>query len=210
MKDLENNETTTEKTDSMIVQEEPEHCPVCYEEIEEANRHKLSTCDHSLCVSCFANVARFSSLCPVCRKPFAVVRGNQPENARMRFIIEDQLQLPGFEGYGTILIHYKIPSGIQTEQHPKPGQPFFGTSRNAYLPNNVEGQKALRLLQKAFDARLIFTVGRSITTGMDDVVTWNDVHHKTRIEGGPVGYGYPDSTYIARLIEDLAAKGITE
>lgn len=93
--------------------------------------------------------------------------------------------------HACIVVYYiRILSTMLQERHPKPGQPFQGTSRHAYLPNNLEGQKALKLLKKAFDARLTFTVGRSITTGQEDVVTWNDVHHKTRVDGGPERYLY--------------------
>ena len=69
-------------------------------------------------------------------------------------------------------------------EHPNPGQPYHGTHRTAYLPNNAEGQKVLRLLRKAWDARVIFTVGTSVTTGMPDSAIWNGIHHKTSIHGG--------------------------
>lgn len=73
-------------------------------------------------------------------------------------------------------------------EHPKPGQSYYGTSRTAYLPNNAEGQKVLRLLREAFNRRLVFTIGQSRTTGCDDVVTWNDIHHKTYTHGGQEKY----------------------
>ena len=47
--------------------------------------------------------------------------------------------------------------------------------------------KVLRLLKEAFDARLTFTVGRSVTSGQDNIVTWNDIHHKTNMTGGAQG-----------------------
>lgn len=47
----------------------------------------------------------------------------------------------------------------------------------------------LQLLQKAFDQKLIFTVGQSRTTSMENQVTWNDIHHKTSMDAGPAGYG---------------------
>ena len=31
----------------------------------------------------------------------------------------------------------------------------------------------------------VFTVGKSVTSGQENVVTWNDIHHKTSIYGGP-------------------------
>ena len=43
----------------------------------------------------------------------------------------------------------------------------------------------LQLLKKAFNGRLMFTIGESRTTGMQGVITWNDVHMKTSIDGGP-------------------------
>ena len=82
------------------------------------------------------------------------------------------------------MIVYSIPGGIQAKEHPNPGQRYSGTSRTAYLPNSPEGQEVLRLLQKAFDARLVFTVGTSVTSGQRNVVTWNDIHHKTNTHGG--------------------------
>lgn len=185
-------------------------CPICYEELHKKKMKKLSSCDHSFCEECLLNVTRTSSLCPVCRKPFCTVMGNQPSNGNMTIFKDPNLCLPGYPNCGSIIIHYYIPSGLQTDAHPKPGKPFHGTSRQAFLPDSSEGNKALRLLTKAFEARLIFTVGRSITTGMDDVVTWNDIHHKTSIHGGPEQYGYPDETYLKRLIDDLAAKGILD
>ena len=51
-----------------------------------------------------------------------------------------------------------------------------------------EGWEVLELLKRAFDARLLFTVGRSVTTGYDDQIVWNDVHHKTFLSGGPTKY----------------------
>lgn len=53
--------------------------------------------------------------------------------------------LPGYEAYATIMISYYIPDGVQTKEHPRPGIRFTGASRVAYLPNNREGQQALRV-----------------------------------------------------------------
>ena len=49
----------------------------------------------------------------------------------------------------------------------------------------------LELLRKAFKARLTFTIGKSVTTGHDDCVIWNNIHHKTAIYGGPTQYSLP-------------------
>ena len=50
----------------------------------------------------------------------------------------------------------------------------------------MEGNEICQLLRRAFDAGLIFTVGRSNTTGRDNAVIWNDIHHKTSVNGQSV------------------------
>ena len=92
-----------------------------------------------------------------------------------------------FVDCGAIVIYYSFPSGIQGSEHPNPGRRYEGTARTAYLPDNREGREVLQLLRKAFEARLVFTVGTSVTTGRSNQVTWNDIHHKTNIYGGPEG-----------------------
>jgi len=73
------------------------------------------------------------------------------------------------------------------EHHPKPGLPYNGIERHAFLPNNVDGREIVTLLKKAFDSGLVFTISDSHMTGRKDVITWNDIHHKTSVHGGPIG-----------------------
>lgn len=86
---------------------------------------------------------------------------------------------------GTIIINYYFPPGIQGKEHPNPGRRYDSTERTAYLPDNQEGNEVLHLLETAFDAGLVFTVGTSVTTGLQNQITWNDIHHKTSMHGGP-------------------------
>jgi len=76
------------------------------------------------------------------------------------------------------------------------------------LPDTPEGRQVFRLLKVAFERKLIFTVGRSVTTGKDNRIVWNGIHHKTNLIGGVSCFGYPDPTYFSRVKEELAAKGI--
>ena len=99
-----------------------------------------------------------------------------------------EYSLPGHDGFSTIKITYDIPSGLQGRNHPRPGQRFNGGKRSAYLPNSPEGKEVLTLLKKAFDAKLIFTVGKSATTKMDNTVIWSDIEHKTAVRGGRQRY----------------------
>ena len=68
------------------------------------------------------------------------------------------------------------------EDHPNPGKRYTGTRRTAYLPDTNEGRQVLQLLKRAFAARLIFTIGTS-NTFRENVVIWNDIHHKTKPDG---------------------------
>ncbi|KAK2156913.1 hypothetical protein LSH36_202g06028 [Paralvinella palmiformis] len=147
---------------------------------------QLPQCKHTFCTSCIDECfKKCGPKCPSCGQLYGTLTGSQPRNGRMTVQKTRYLRLPGFKKYGTIVIDYDIPSGTQGPEHPHPGKYYTGTHRTAYLPNNDEGNKVLRLLHKAFDARLIFTVGTSSTTGIDDSVTWNDIHHKTATYGGP-------------------------
>ncbi len=65
------------------------------------------------------------------------------------------------------------------------------------------------LLRIAFDRKLSFRVGTSLTTGKNNTVIWNGIHHKTNTIGGTSQFGYPDPTYFSRVKEELAAKGIS-
>lgn len=67
---------------------------------------------------------------------------------------------------------------IKGPEHPNPGQSYTGTYRTAYLPDNKEGNEVLRLLQIAWERRLTFTIGTSVTSGATNAVVWNGIHHK--------------------------------
>uniref|UniRef100_A0A3B3V2Y7 E3 ubiquitin-protein ligase n=2 Tax=Poecilia latipinna TaxID=48699 RepID=A0A3B3V2Y7_9TELE len=179
-------------------------CPICLSDF--TNKKQLK-CKHAFCERCVQKAVKHSGpICPICKDVFGVMVGNQPDG-RMTWN-KISYPLPGFPNCGHICITYDIPSGKQTENHPKPGQHYGGTTRHAYLPDNKEGNEVLLLLKKAFDQKLIFTVGTSRTSGADNMVTWNDIHHKTSMTGGPECYGYPDEKYLSRVKEELKAKGI--
>ncbi|KAF1391530.1 hypothetical protein PFLUV_G00043080 [Perca fluviatilis] len=158
-----------------------ETCPIC---MEPFTKKKQLKCKHEFCEECLAQSKEaMGPTCPVCRDVFGMMEGDQPDG-HMTWK-SHYSSLPGFSGCGTITINYDISSGKQTEKHPNPGKYYFGISRTAYLPDNKEGREVLFLLKKAFNQKLIFTVGTSRTSGMDNQVTWNDIYHKTNTTGGP-------------------------
>ena len=46
------------------------------------------------------------------------------------------------------------------------GKPYSPDSRVCYLPNTNEGNDVLKLLKVAFERKLTFTIGTSVTTGI--------------------------------------------
>ncbi|KAL1789185.1 E3 ubiquitin-protein ligase DTX3L [Sigmodon hispidus] len=181
-----------------------DYCAICMDTI--TNKHVLSKCKHEFCTYCINKALSLKPVCPVCQTSYGIQKGNQPEGT-MTFNTLGK-SLPGHEDCGTIVIHYDMKGGIQTSEHPNPGKPYYGTKRTAYLPDNKEGRKVLDLLEKAFKKKLIFTIGCSRVTGASDVITWNDIHHKTSTFGGSTNFGYPDPDYLNRVKEELKAKGI--
>ncbi|XP_054431191.1 E3 ubiquitin-protein ligase DTX3L isoform X2 [Pteronotus mesoamericanus] len=186
------------------VNEKEDICAICMEPI--GKKQVLPKCKHEFCTHCINKALKYKPVCPVCLTSYGVQKGNQPAGT-MTFSFQKD-PLPGYESCGSIVIKYHMKEGIQTEEHPNPGVPYAGTQRIAYLPSNREGKEVLELLRKAFDQKLIFTVGVSQVTGLSNVITWNDIHHKTSRSGGPERYGYPDPNYLKRVKQELKNKGI--
>ncbi|NWU52152.1 DTX3L ligase, partial [Dromas ardeola] len=179
-------------------------CPICMETI--TNKEILRKCNHTFCKSCIDQAMTYKQACPVCNTVYGLMEGNQPEGTMSVRTMSSSL--PGYPNCGTIEITYNMCGGIQTSNHPNPGKPYCATLRTAYLPDNREGREILQLLRRAFAQKLIFTVGQSRTTGVRDVITWNDIHHKTSTVGGPTNFGYPDPHYLQRVRSELKARGI--
>uniref|UniRef100_A0A915AI04 E3 ubiquitin-protein ligase n=1 Tax=Parascaris univalens TaxID=6257 RepID=A0A915AI04_PARUN len=189
-------------------------CVICLDSFDDCAQNpavKLNKCSHIFHKSCLQRAFNeLQAQCPSCKMWYGAPRGNQPSNALM-YVTKRRGRIPGYvDASGHFEIVYKIPSGIQTHEHPHPGRPYHGTLRFAYLPDNREGRKVLEMFRIAFRSRLMFTIGDSVTTGMKDVVVWNCIHNKTSIYGGPENFGYPDETYLDRVKDELAAVGVTE
>ncbi|XP_033757350.1 probable E3 ubiquitin-protein ligase DTX3 [Pecten maximus] len=186
---------------------EEENCSICLDNF--TNKTALPKCSHEFCKECIEQQFKYKPSCPICGTVYGKIIGTQPPG-HINIQRLSNGNLPGYEQFGIISVSYSFPNGVQGPEHPHPGTRFSGTSRTGYFPDCPEGVKVVRLLKVAFDRRLVFTVGRSRTTGADNVVTWNDIHHKTAFNGGPQNFGYPDPTYLGRVTEEIAAKGVTE
>ncbi|NXN49805.1 DTX3L ligase, partial [Rynchops niger] len=199
-----NNLPSERQSKAKTEEEDKDVCPICMETIK--NKEILRKCNHAFCKSCIDQAMTYKQACPVCNTVYGLMEGNQPEGTMSVRTMSSSLS--GYPNCGTIEITYSMRAGIQTSNHPNPGKPYCATCRVAYLPDNKEGREILQLLRRAFDQKLIFTVGQSRTTGVRDVITWNDIHHKTSMVGGPTNFGYPDPHYLQRVRSELKARGI--
>jgi deltex-like protein len=155
--------------------------------------------DHFFHIECLNDLIgeKNNFKCPICSKIYGILEGDMPKGT---FSVSKTSQRCSGYNCDTLVITYNFPNG--------PG--YTGTNRTAYLPNNQEGREVLALLKLAFDRKLTFTVGTSVTTGRKNTVVWNGIHHKTNLYGGATNFGYPDKSYFNRVKEELAAKGVTK
>eukprot|EP00092_Neocalanus_flemingeri_P102324 GFUD01130881.1.p1 GENE.GFUD01130881.1~~GFUD01130881.1.p1 ORF type:complete len:702 (+),score=200.18 GFUD01130881.1:81-2186(+) len=189
-------------------------CSICCDLLSNEPAVSLARCGHkfhSLCVQeLTAHQAGQQHIqCPNCQTIQGVKTGNQPIGGEMKWR-KDNGKVPGYPDCGVIVIKYSMADGVQEECHPHPGKPFQakGYPRTAILPDNQQGNVVLALLIKAFQRRLIFTVGPSLSRGEEDCVTWNGIHHKTVLQDAGSGHGYPDGGYLDRVVEELKQIGV--
>jgi len=208
-------DTLSEHTRVWQPVEPAEQCTICLGDMDKDGGpcRQLNLCPHHFHSECLNQMLMTSPSpflqCPICKKVHGVRTGNRPINGNMRHGI-DQTSLPGHEGSGTITIHFSFRSGVQGPEHPSPGQAYTAHNfpRQAYLPDTPDGCRALHGLYLAWEQRLLFTVGTSMTTGQPNCVTWNDIHLKTH-RNGP-NHSYPDPNFLTNLMQELAGFGITE
>ncbi|CAC5420245.1 DTX [Mytilus coruscus] len=209
LEDRNNSEIAGENENKTKEKSKPVDCAICLEEVQDDTKKTLHKCKHVFCKECIDECFRHRPVCPTCGMVYGIVRGTQPTGT-MEVEHRPHSDLPGHKNQGCYMINYNFYSGKQTAEHQNPGKSYRGTSRMAYLPANEKGTMVMKLLKIAFDRKLVFTIGHSRTTGEENVVTWNDIHHKTNMSGGAQAFGYPDPEYLDRVLGELAAKGVTK
>ncbi|XP_030208019.1 E3 ubiquitin-protein ligase DTX4 isoform X1 [Gadus morhua] len=174
---------------------------------------RLAECGHVQHLGCLlahydASCRDGSLQCAICKTVYGVRTGNQPAGKMQFHVIPPSL--PGYPDCKTIRIVYNIPAGTQGPEDVNPGKPFTarGFPRHCYLPDTPKGRQVLGLLVVAWERRLVFTVGRSCTSGEEDTVVWNQVHHKTEFGSNLTGHGYPDPGHLDSMVDQLRALGV--
>eukprot|EP01125_Pyxidicula_operculata_P011608 TRINITY_DN3807_c0_g1_i1.p1 TRINITY_DN3807_c0_g1~~TRINITY_DN3807_c0_g1_i1.p1 ORF type:complete len:647 (+),score=180.25 TRINITY_DN3807_c0_g1_i1:15-1955(+) len=201
------------KWNEFIPPNDDKTCPICIEEYDAENRKFYQLpCKHHLCSSCA--IKSFKNkflLCSICKTCYGIRTGPMPSGTMRveKHPPHSYMTLSGYENIGTIVIYFDFPDGIQDDNHPNPGMKYEGTDRVVYLPDNMEGNEVLKLFEIAWERKLLFRVGTSVTTGVENTVVWNGIHMKTNTYGGPTNFGYPDDSYFDRVKDELKAVGVT-
>ena len=175
--------------------------------LHEIDTIKLFKCeDHFYHIECLLNFIqeKIGFKCAICQKIYGIIEGNMPPGI-MSAYLDDKIHCSGYPNVGTIVIKYSFKNGILNN-----GKHYSETARTNYIPNTKNGRILLGLLKIAFDRKLTFTVGTSVTTGVQNSVVWNGIHHKSYLSGGAVKYGYPDPSYFNRVCQELASKGVNK
>lgn len=187
-------------------------CPLCLTQLRQGHPVRLTRCSHCFHEACARRILNggTSITCPMCSVVTGLVTGNQPPGVMEVLFVPTQSVSGAPIGEGTIYVTYIIPSGIQGPEHKSPGAHFEGTSRACVFPDTPEGRSIVRLIKIAFRRRLVLTIGQSVSRGKDNVIVWNKISHKTRLDGGEQNFGYPDPGYLGKVRSELAALGINE
>ena len=109
-------------------------CSICQCEIkEEDNGVEFNQCKHSFHRECIQQwFTRGKISCPNCGILYEKVSGGQPQGEMMFNFSRQGLQ--GYPGIPSIEVWFRFPDGIQEDRHPKPGEPYSGTSRLCFFP----------------------------------------------------------------------------
>jgi deltex-like protein len=195
-----------------------ETCTICLDPLWSSEQTPASGTDHlpvhpHTCpkhifhLGCIRHWLRNKALCPVCRTPLQVCSGYQPPGCRMA-VAHEQTPLPGFHDCGTLVLHFAIPAGTQSESQPLPGEPYAPFQFTTFLPDNSEGQHVLEFIKKACNRGLLFRIGQNQQTRRMDTVVVNGINFKVQRNGGAFARGFPDPHYLSMLKADLSEVGI--
>ena len=86
-------------------------CSICSHKA--TNPKILDICKHSFCTECIdESFKKWKPKCPICGTIYGEIKGTQPDGG-MDVSYSTNTNLPGYEAYGTIVIRYHFPDGIQ-------------------------------------------------------------------------------------------------
>ncbi|XP_077965508.1 uncharacterized protein LOC120333651 isoform X1 [Styela clava] len=124
----------------------------------------------------------------------------QPSNGVMLERVLGE-SLPGYKQWPTRELVFSFQAGEMM------GKLYKAQEFVSYLPDSHEGWKVRYLINKAFQAGILFGVEE--ISQQDGRLIWNpDIPSKTNKTGGIANNGYPDLNYFQNLRDALNANGI--
>ncbi len=132
--------------------------------------------------------------CSECQWTYGRREGNQPTHGRMITEVLTSENLDGFEKFNTIEMSFNFERpGLVWGIRRAPGFPM-----RAYLPATGQGQALAKMLEEAFDRKILFTKSLDVNP---------KITLKTAKNAGPPT-GYPDASYLHVLEQQLEYLGI--
>lgn len=105
----ESDDASVRTTKSEAKVEKEDICAICMDEIIHPKKLK---CGHVFCEYCLEEYKkRCNPKCPTCGTIYGKMRGNQPPGTLQ--VVERESSLSGYEGFGTLVITFDIPAGVQ-------------------------------------------------------------------------------------------------
>jgi hypothetical protein len=120
----------------------------------------------------------------------------------MSWKLDSDIRLSGHPNSFTIVLNFRFPPGRDVL-----GQQYRGRTQRSYLPHDESGKLVLELFKLAFRRRVLFDLRMSSS----DNKYWPafNIHLKTAVSGGPEKFGFPDTGYFQRVMEELRENGVT-
>ena len=180
-------------------------CLICAGNLNDrmSTKATCARCTNSFHFRCFNDF--HDDKCPGCSNVINKINGPCP-SGYMSVARERGVSCAGYNECGTLVVKYELLPGNQGPHHPNPGAGYQGDTVVAYLPDNDQGRRVLRLLKRAWELKMTFGVGKCPVSGLSDVAVWK-VSHKTSRFGGH--HGYPDASYLERVISEMDALSIS-
>ena len=97
-----------------------EECAICQDTLSMGESVMLSVCKHCFHADCIRQALKASAQCPICRKAIGEPRGKSPSGTME--ISRSSNPCSGYPGVGSVVIDYRMESGLQKEYHDNPGQ----------------------------------------------------------------------------------------
>ena len=175
-------------------------CEICLENMNNGIEvSKITRCVHKFHTKCIRDACKTSQHCPICRICRPNMEGSCPPG-QMVWEVSDELK-------SRLACHEHDEQRYSRWQAPEPRRVLQRDTVESLLAGQRARQPRSDLFKQTWKIKRTFMIGRSLALNCDNSITWNDIHHKTSIKPNDE-FGYPDATYLKRVVEDIKAMGV--